>query len=80
MFSAMVVATGSVLCASAPVWGVLLLGRSLQGVGAAGIQTVTIIILADKVTLKEQSINTSIFQMMGGVGYSKSRNLCGLRS
>ncbi|RVX74041.1 hypothetical protein B0A52_01872 [Exophiala mesophila] len=70
MFSAMVVATGSVLCASAPVWGVLLLGRALQGIGAAGVQNVTIIILADKVTLKEQSINTSIFQMMGGVGYS----------
>nr|KAK5442289.1 hypothetical protein LTR18_006142 [Exophiala xenobiotica] len=61
---------GSVLCAAAPDWPVLLLGRALQGMGTAGIQNVAMIILADSVSLKEQAVNTSIFQLMNGVGYS----------
>lgn len=70
-FSVIVVAIGGVLCASAPAWWVLLLGRALQGVGSAGVTNLTLIILADRVSLKEQAVNTSIFQMMGGVGYSE---------
>lgn len=69
--SVSIVAIGSVLCAVAPAWPVLLLGRSLQGVGAAGVDNVSMIILADRVTLKEQAINTSVFQLLGGVGYSE---------
>lgn len=61
---------GSILCAAAPVWAVLLLGRALQGVGSAGMTNVSMIILADKVSLKEQAINTSIFQLLIGIGYS----------
>ncbi|RMZ86873.1 hypothetical protein DV736_g5900, partial [Chaetothyriales sp. CBS 134916] len=61
---------GSVLCATAPVWPVLLLGRALQGVGSAGIQNVAMLVLADSVSLKEQAKNTSIFQMLNGIGYS----------
>ena len=61
---------GSVLCAAAPDWGVLLLGRALQGIGTAGISNVVLIILADMVSLKEQAINTSIFQLLNGIGYS----------
>ncbi|KAI1618671.1 hypothetical protein EDD36DRAFT_38925 [Exophiala viscosa] len=61
---------GSVLCAAAPDWPVLLLGRALQGMGTAGIQNVVMIILADSVSLKEQAVNTSIFQLMNGVGYA----------
>ncbi|KAK4938538.1 hypothetical protein LTR10_021070 [Elasticomyces elasticus] len=61
---------GSVLCAAAPDWPVLLLGRALQGMGTAGIQNVVMIILADSVSLKEQAVNTSIFQLMNGIGYS----------
>lgn len=38
--------------------------------GTAGIQNVAMIILADSVSLKEQAVNTSIFQLMNGVGYS----------
>ena len=62
---------GSVLCAAAPDWAVLLLGRALQGVGTAGIQNVVMIVLADIVSLKEQAINTSIFQLLNGIGYGK---------
>ncbi|EXJ90497.1 hypothetical protein A1O1_03600 [Capronia coronata CBS 617.96] len=61
---------GSILCAAAPDWAVLLLGRALQGVGTAGVSNVVLIILADSVSLKEQAVNTSIFQLMNGVGYS----------
>lgn len=62
---------GSVLCAAAPNWPVLLLGRGLQGVGTAGIEVVVLIVLADSVTLKEQAINNSIFQFMHGISYGK---------
>jgi MFS family permease len=61
---------GSVLCAAAPVWAVLLLGRALQGIGTAGVTNVAMIILADSVSLKEQAVNTSIFQLLQGIGYS----------
>lgn len=60
------------LCAAAPDWAVLLLGRALQGAATAGVANVCMIILADSVSLKEQAVNTSIFQLMNGVGYSKS--------
>lgn len=69
-FAIVILTIGSVLCAVAPEWGVLLLGRALQGIGTAGVQNVAMIILADKVSLREQAVNTSIFQLMNGVGYS----------
>ena len=68
---------GSVLCAAAPIWSVLLLGRGLQGVGTAGVSNVAMIVLADKVSLKEQAVNTSIFQLLIGIGYSKVTRLFG---
>jgi predicted MFS family arabinose efflux permease len=61
---------GSILCAAAPIWAILLLGRALQGIGAAGMTNVSMIILADKVSLKEQARNTSLFQLLNGIGYS----------
>ena len=61
---------GAVLCASAPVWPVLVLGRALQGVGTAGMSTCSLIILADNVSLKEQAFNTSIFHFLIGIAYA----------
>ena len=69
-FAIVILTIGSVLCAAAPEWGVLLFGRALQGIGTAGVQNVAMIILADKVSLREQAVNTSIFQLMNGLGYS----------
>jgi MFS family permease len=61
---------GGVLCATAQVWPVLVLGRAIQGVGTAGMSTCSLIILADKVSLKEQAFNTSIFHFLIGVAYA----------
>ncbi|OJJ75044.1 hypothetical protein ASPBRDRAFT_40292 [Aspergillus brasiliensis CBS 101740] len=61
---------GSVLCAAAQTWGMLLLGRALQGVGSAGLTNLIMIILADKVSLKENARNKSLFTVFGGVGYA----------
>lgn len=65
-----IVTIGSILCAVTPVWEVLILGRALQGIGTAGITNVVLIILADKVSLQQQAVNTSIFQLLAGVGYA----------
>lgn len=64
------ITVGSIICAAAPAWSVLLLGRALQGVGTAGVQNVVMIILTDKVSLGDQARNTSVFQLVGGIGYS----------
>ncbi|RMJ24466.1 MFS multidrug transporter, partial [Aspergillus sp. HF37] len=61
---------GSTLCAAAQTWGMLLLGRALQGTGSAGTMNVVMIILADKVSLKENAKNNSIFAFISGVGYA----------
>ncbi|KAI0142402.1 MFS general substrate transporter [Hypoxylon sp. NC0597] len=62
---------GSALCASVPThaFGAFLLGRALQGVGCAGLNTTIRVILADKVTLKENAKNWSLFSLVGGLCY-----------
>jgi MFS family permease len=60
---------GSVLCAAAQSWGMLLLGRALQGLGAAGIMSLSRIILSDGATLAETSRNNSILSVISGVRY-----------
>ncbi|KAF1828165.1 MFS general substrate transporter [Decorospora gaudefroyi] len=65
-----IMTVGGVLCATAQVWPVLVLGRAIQGVGTAGMSTCSLIILADKVSLKEQAFNTSIFHFLIGVAYA----------
>lgn len=62
---------GSALCTGAPLnaFPVLLLGRGLQGVGAAGIDVLVAVVLADKVSLKENAKNNSIFAFVGGCSY-----------
>ncbi|KAA8643501.1 putative MFS multidrug transporter [Aspergillus tanneri] len=61
---------GSVLCAAAQTWGMLLLGRALQGTSSAGLMNIIMIILADKVSLKVNAKNNSLFAFVGGIGYS----------
>jgi len=65
---------GSVLCATAQSWGMLLLGRALQGLGSAGIMSLSRIILSDGATLAETATNNSIISLISGVRYVDSNN------
>jgi MFS family permease len=48
----------------------LLVGRALQGLGFAGLQTVTKVILSDKVSLKGISLNNTLFAFLNGASFS----------
>ena len=63
---------GSALCTAAPTnaFPLLLLGRSLQGIAAAGINVVCRAILSDKVSLKENAKNWAVFSLVGGSSYA----------
>ncbi|KAH6615236.1 major facilitator superfamily domain-containing protein [Boeremia exigua] len=61
---------GSALCAGAQTWGMLLVGRALQGLGAAGIMNLSRIILADNgATLAQIARNNSTLSLISGVSY-----------
>ncbi|KAG9239508.1 major facilitator superfamily domain-containing protein [Amylocarpus encephaloides] len=62
---------GSVLCSAAPTTSfvMFLLGRAFQGMGCAGCLIVTKVVLADKVTLKENAENNTLFTIVAAVGY-----------
>ncbi|KAJ4271617.1 hypothetical protein NW762_000322 [Fusarium torreyae] len=62
---------GSALCTGAPTnaFPVLLLGRSFQGIAAAGLNVVVRTILADKVSLQENAKNWAIFSLVAGISY-----------
>ncbi|KAK0109812.1 hypothetical protein ONS95_002483 [Cadophora gregata] len=70
--AAMSMLMGSVLCAAAPTsaFAMFLVGRALQGIGCAGLLIVTKVILADKVNLKENAANNTVFTVVAGIGYS----------
>ena len=61
---------GSALCAGAQTWGMLLLGRAIQGLSAAGIMNIIKIVLADKVSLEDNAKNNTIFSLVAGISYS----------
>jgi MFS family permease len=63
---------GSALCTGAPTdaFGVLLLGRAIQGVGAAGVNISVRVILADKVSLADYAVNWTVFALFSGLGFS----------
>ncbi|KAL1653459.1 hypothetical protein SLS61_003969 [Didymella pomorum] len=61
---------GSALCAGAQSWGMLLVGRALQGLGAAGIMNLSRIILSDNgATLAQISRNNSTLSLISGISY-----------
>jgi MFS family permease len=61
---------GSVLCTAAQSWVMLLFGRALQGLSAAGLMNMVKIVIADNVPLAEQSKNSSIFALVNGISYA----------
>jgi MFS family permease len=58
---------GSALCAGAQSWGMLLIGRALQGLGGAGILNLSRIILSDGATLAQSSRSISALSLVGGL-------------
>ncbi|KAH6847721.1 hypothetical protein B0I37DRAFT_431517 [Chaetomium sp. MPI-CAGE-AT-0009] len=66
-----VITLGSALCTAAPTsaFPLLLLGRALQGVGAAGINICVRTILADRVSLGEYAKNWTTFALVSGVSF-----------
>ncbi|KAJ5502951.1 Major facilitator superfamily domain general substrate transporter [Penicillium fimorum] len=63
---------GSAICTGAPTsaFSALLVGRALQGVGAAGVNISIRTILADRVSLAEYAVNWTIFALVSGIGFS----------
>ena len=62
---------GSTICASAPTsnFPMLLAGRGLQGLATAGTMILTRIVLSDKVSLKDNAVNNTIFSLVSGIGF-----------
>jgi len=62
---------GSAICTGAPTssFGVLLFGRALQGVGAAGVNISVHTILADRVSLNDFAFNWTIFGLLAGISF-----------
>ncbi|KAK0609413.1 major facilitator superfamily domain-containing protein [Immersiella caudata] len=67
-----IISIGSAICTGAPTtaFGILLLGRALQGVGASGINICVRTILADRVDLAEYAKNWTIFAIFSAVGFA----------
>lgn len=63
---------GSAFSTGAPTtaFPLLLFGRALQGTGSAGMDIIIRAIVADRVSLKEDAKNWSIFSFVGGVSYA----------
>ena len=63
---------GTAICTGAPHgnFPVLLFGRALQGVGAAGADISVRTILADRVSLRDYAVNWTLFALMASVFFS----------
>jgi len=70
--SLVTILAGSAICTGTPTtaFGVLLLGRALQGIGVAGANIAVRTIIADRVSLSEYAANWAIFAMVAGGSYS----------
>ncbi|KAK4249349.1 hypothetical protein C7999DRAFT_12809 [Corynascus novoguineensis] len=66
-----VMVAGSALCTASPTtaFPMLLLGRALQGVGAAGVNICVRTVLADRVSLGEYAKNWTTFAIVSGVAF-----------
>lgn len=66
-----IITIGSALCTASPTtaFPLLLVGRALQGVGAAGINICVRTILADRVSLAEYAKNWSVFAVVSGLSF-----------
>ena len=62
---------GSAICTGSPTsaFALLLFGRALQGVACAGLDVVTRVILADRVSLRESNANWTMFSFIDGISF-----------
>lgn len=60
---------GAGLAGGAQAWVMLLFGRAIMGVAAAGILNIIKIILADNVSLADNAKNNTVFALVGGISY-----------
>ena len=65
----LIMMVGAALAAGAQAWVMLLFGRALMGVAAAGILNIIKIILADKVSLADNARNNTVFALVGGISF-----------
>ena len=72
LITIVVILIGSAICTGTPTsnFPVLLLGRGIQGVGAAGVMICVRIILADRVSLADYSFNWTLFSLISAVAFS----------
>lgn len=59
---------GSVVCAVAPTSTILILGRAVAGVGAAGLMSGAAIIISYCVTLRQRPVLMGLISIIYGVG------------
>lgn len=72
---------GGAVCTGTPTssFALLLFGRALQGIGCAGMNVVVRAIVADRVSLREDAKNWSIFSLVGGSAYAVGPVIGGAR-
>jgi len=68
-FSLALVWVGSALCAGAQNFGMLLLGRAIVGISYSGLLVVTTVVLGDRVSLKENALQTTLFAIVSGMSF-----------
>lgn len=68
-FALLLMWVGSTLCAGAQTFWMLLLGRAITGVSNSGLLVVTTVILGDKVSLKENALQNTLFSLIAGVSF-----------
>ncbi|KAG0638279.1 major facilitator superfamily domain-containing protein [Tuber brumale] len=61
---------GSALCTGAQSFEMLLVGRAITGVSSAGLLVMMTVILSDKVSLKDNALQNTLFSLVAGASYS----------
>lgn len=61
MFAVFIFEVGSILCGAAPTMVVLILGRAIAGLGAAGIFTSAMLIIAEMTSLHNRAQYFGLF-------------------
>ncbi|TVY28470.1 Efflux pump [Lachnellula hyalina] len=67
VFGVAVFEVGSLICGTAPTSAALIVGRSIAGLGAAGIFTGAILIIATNVPLRQRPIYTALLSSMHAI-------------